>query len=112
MVRLSKYPQATWQEAAKFFLEEAGDAQRAVVLARKNVGLRQDAASLGLLARCEAALGNHDAAVALVARMLATPIRRASVHADAYRVYALAGRKAEADGQRAAALAMNPKLKL
>ena len=107
--RLKSHPAAVWQEAAEFFFA-TGDDNRALDLATKNIGLRQDAASLALLARVQAKAGKKAESIATIRKALATPIRTAGLFSAAHEVFTVAGNADEAGDWLAKARALNPKV--
>jgi len=58
---VQRHPPMAWQHAAGFYLEQ-GQAQRALVLAQRNIEIRQDLQSVILLARAAAEAGAMDVA--------------------------------------------------
>lgn len=71
---LARHRPAYAQHAAEFLLR-IGKHEEALALARENLVLRQDIASLLLLARSAQAAGQHDEACAAVARVHATGLK-------------------------------------
>ena len=106
--RLAMLPEAAYGHALDHFLA-FGDPARALDIARRNHANRPYAeAAIGL---AWALLANREPAEALRAleSVLASGWESADQHVAAAQAYALLGRGEEAEAQRAAALALNPR---
>ena len=107
--RLAQFPEATYGHALDHFLA-FGPPDRALAMAEKNHSLRPNGpAKVGLM---EALVGadKATAAASLADEWLASQWRSAEGHAAAAEAFAAVGRTEDAELQRAAARAMNPRV--
>ena len=107
---LREYPEATYQRAAEFFLDEGADPKRALALLEADVRKRPAAGSLAALAAAQLENGKIDEALVSIEKALATPIRRAEIFWTAARIYTKKGKSAEADEAARKAKQLNPKI--
>jgi tetratricopeptide (TPR) repeat protein len=105
--RLESFPEASVGHAVDHFLQ-FGTPTEALALARRNAGLRPYGEAQIALAAALFRAGQAGAAAELIARVEASGWNTAQLHAIAAQIYAGLGRRAEADAQRARAVAMNP----
>jgi tetratricopeptide (TPR) repeat protein len=105
--RLKSFPEASVGHAVDHFLR-FGQPTEALALARRNVELRPYGDAQIALAAALFRAGQAGAAAELIARVEASGWNTAELHAVAAQINAGLGRHAEADAQRARAVAMNP----
>ncbi|MEA2752115.1 MAG: hypothetical protein QOI41_6258 [Myxococcales bacterium] len=106
---LAKYPEAMYWHASEFYMA-TGDVKQALVLLRKNVTLRPNSTSYVALARAELANGRASDAKVSIDKALAMPVVSASLFWTASRIYRRIGDAAKADGFRARAEKLNPRI--
>jgi Tfp pilus assembly protein PilF len=95
--------------ASEFYMA-TGDVKQALVLLRKNVTLRPNSTSYVALARAELANGRASDAKGSIDKALAMPLVSASLFWTASRIYRRIGDAAKADGFRARAEKLNPRI--
>ena len=105
--RLDAFPEASVGHAVDHFLQ-FGTPAEALALARRNAELRPYGDAQIALAAALFRAGQAGAAADLIARVEASGWNTAQLHAIAAQINAGLGRRAEADAQRAKAVAMNP----
>ena len=105
--RLAALPEASVGHAVDHFLQFGAPAE-ALALARRNAELRPYGDAQIALAAALFRAGQAGAAADLIARVQASGWDTAQLHAIAAQINAGLGRRAEADAQRAKAVAMNP----
>ena len=105
--RLQSFPEASVGHAVDHFLQ-FGTPAEALALARRNAELRPFGEAQIALAAALFRAGQAGAAADVIARVEQSGWNTAQLHAIAAQVNAGLGRRAEADAQRAKALAMNP----
>lgn len=108
--QLAKYPEAAYGHALDHFLEAGDDPVRALDLAKKNYALRGNGDAATKLAEAHLLAGDAKAAGKLVDKTLKTKWSTADFHATAAKVYEALGREDDAAAQKAAALAINPRI--
>jgi tetratricopeptide (TPR) repeat protein len=105
--RLESLPEASVGHAVEHFLQFGAPAE-ASELARRNAELRPFGEAQIALAAALFRSGQAGAAAELIARVERSGWDTAQLHAIAAQIYAGLGRRADADAQRARAVAMNP----
>ena len=105
--RLAAFPEASVGHAVDHFLQ-FGTPAEALALARRNAELRPYGDAQIALAAALFRAGQAGAAAELIARVEASGWNTAQLHAIAAQINAGLGRRADADAQRARAMAMNP----
>jgi len=105
--RLKSFPEASVGHAVDHFLQ-FGTPAEALALAHRNAELRPFGDAQIALAAALFRAGRAGAAADLIARVEESGWNTAQLHAIAAQINAGLGRRAEADAQRAKAVAMNP----
>ncbi len=87
---IANHPQANWQHAAEFHLEQ-GNSTEALRLAQLNIGLRKDIGSWLLLARAEHASGHTDRACHALSKARNSGLNPPGLEATAKQLGSLCG---------------------